>query len=150
MNEESIFAAALDKKTATERRAFLDEMCDGKPELRAEVEKLLQASSDAGSFLEHPVVGVDATVVSTAGRRNSMNPNDWVSNLACLRPCDKPGRLGLLDQYEIIEVVGYGGMGAVLRALDTKLSRVVAVKVMSPALATSATAARRFLREATT
>src|SRR6185436_4903565 len=67
-----------------------------------------------------------------------------------LSPCDKPDRIGKLDQYEIIEVVGHGGMGTVLRAFDTKLSRVVALKVMTPELAANATAVRRFLREATT
>ena len=39
-------------------------------------------------------------------------------------------------------------MGAVLRAYDTKLSRVVAVKVMAPELAANPTAVKRFQREA--
>src|SRR5262249_57581566 len=50
--------------------------------------------------------------------------------------------------YEVLEVVGRGGTGVVLRARDTKLLRVVAVKALAPPLAASGTARRRFVREA--
>jgi eukaryotic-like serine/threonine-protein kinase len=45
-------------------------------------------------------------------------------------------------------VVGRGGMGVVLRALDGVLHRIVAVKVLAPHLASSAPARKRFIREA--
>src|SRR5262249_20984681 len=60
----------------------------------------------------------------------------------------KPGSLGRLDHYEILELVGKGGMGVVLRAFDEKLHRVVAIKVLAPFLASSGTARQRFVREA--
>src|SRR5207248_6841364 len=56
--------------------------------------------------------------------------------------------LGRLGHYEVLDLVGRGGMGVVLRAFDEVLHRVVAIKVMAPQLATSATARRPFLREA--
>src|SRR5262249_42852539 len=49
---------------------------------------------------------------------------------------------------EVCEVVGRGGTGVVLGARDTKLSRVVAVKVLAATLAASGTARQRFAREA--
>jgi WD40 repeat protein len=65
-----------------------------------------------------------------------------------LTPPEKPGSLGRLGHYEVSEVVGHGGMGLVLKAFDQSLQRVVAIKVMAPQLATSATARKRFVREA--
>jgi len=150
MNEETIFAAALAKKTASERQSFLNEACAGNGALRSAVEELLRADADAGSFLDHPPVGVDATVSSESPGRDTVGSASWAARLPFLKPCDKPDRMGKLGVYEVIEVVGQGGMGAVLRAFDTKLSRVVAVKVMSPDLAANPTAVKRFLREATT
>jgi len=146
---ESIFTAALDKSTRVERAAFLDEACAGQPEMRERVEALLRADNDAGSFLAHPVSGMEATIAAT-GNGDTVNSGSQDVSLSFLKPCDTPGRLGSLDQYEIIEVVGQGGMGTVLRAFDTKLSRVVAVKVMAPELSANPSAVKRFQREATT
>src|SRR5215472_6833763 len=52
-----------------------------------------------------------------------------------------------LGSYEILSRVGAGGMGEVYRALDTKLNRPVAIKVLSDDLADAASR-RRFQREA--
>jgi serine/threonine-protein kinase len=65
-----------------------------------------------------------------------------------LQPTPRPDSLGRLGHYEVLEVVGKGGMGMVLRAFDEKLHRVVAIKVMAAELAASATARQRFIREA--
>src|SRR5262249_49639576 len=65
-----------------------------------------------------------------------------------LGPPQEPGHLGRLGHYEVAGVVGRGGMGAVLKAFDEQLRRVVAVKVMAPQLAASASARRRFTRVA--
>ena len=65
-----------------------------------------------------------------------------------LHPSDDPSSLGRLGMYEISEVIGSGGMGIVLKGHDAKLNRVVALKVLTPALALNTTARKRFLREA--
>ncbi len=49
---EAIFAAALEKLSATERSALLDEACAGDPALRQRVEALLNAHADADGFLQ--------------------------------------------------------------------------------------------------
>jgi serine/threonine-protein kinase len=65
-----------------------------------------------------------------------------------LAPPKEPGHLGRLGRYEILETLGRGGMGVVLKAFDESLHRVVAIKVLSPHLASNATARKRFTREA--
>jgi serine/threonine-protein kinase len=65
-----------------------------------------------------------------------------------LGPPAQPGELGTLGPYRVLAVIGRGGMGVVLKALDERLGRVVAVKVLAPQLAASDTARRRFDREA--
>jgi len=60
----------------------------------------------------------------------------------------EPGRLGRIDHYTLLEAIGHGSMGVVLRAFDEKLKRVVAVKVLSPVWAARPRARERFLREA--
>lgn len=52
--------------------------------------------------------------------------------------------------YRIVSPVGAGGMSRVYRAVDERLAREVALKVMDPALTGETSALRRFLREART
>ncbi|HVC97893.1 MAG TPA: serine/threonine-protein kinase [Pirellulales bacterium] len=65
-----------------------------------------------------------------------------------LDACDRDGALGRLGEYEILEVIGRGGMGVVLKGFHRELGRFVAVKVMAPHLASSGAARQRFIREA--
>lgn len=65
-----------------------------------------------------------------------------------LSPSETPGRLGTLGTFEIIKVLGRGGMGVVLHAFDPCLQRDVAVKILDPQLANNETARERFCREA--
>ncbi|MFE4614796.1 Stk1 family PASTA domain-containing Ser/Thr kinase [Streptomyces sp. NPDC056747] len=55
----------------------------------------------------------------------------------------------LLDgRYRVDARIAVGGMATVYRAVDTRLDRVLALKVMHPALATDASFVERFIREA--
>jgi eukaryotic-like serine/threonine-protein kinase len=65
-----------------------------------------------------------------------------------LQPSTRPGALGRLAHYEVLEVLGQGGFGTVVRAFDEKLHRMVAIKIMSPQLAATSPARKRFMREA--
>jgi hypothetical protein len=70
----------------------------------------------------------------------------WV--LSFLRPAKEGEALGLLEGYQVTEVLGQGGMGVVVKAFDPPLKRWVAIKVLSPALAGDPVARQRFAREA--
>lgn len=65
-----------------------------------------------------------------------------------LAPSDNPAMLGRIGEFEILEPIGSGGMGIVLKGYDHELNRYIAVKVLHPHCATSAGARRRFAREA--
>jgi phage FluMu protein Com len=67
-----------------------------------------------------------------------------------LAPAENPDELGRLGKYRILAILGHGGMGVVYKAEDPLLKRPVALKAMLPALAASASAGQRFLREAQT
>jgi urea transport system substrate-binding protein len=65
-----------------------------------------------------------------------------------LAPPTGPDELGWLANYRVLKIVGRGGMGVVLRAEDTHLQRIVALKVILPEIAANSLARERFLREA--
>ncbi len=68
--------------------------------------------------------------------------------LRLLAPTDNERSLGRLGGYEVMGVIGSGGMGVVLKAFDPALNRNVAIKVLSPHLGDSGAARIRFSREA--
>ena len=130
---EGLFLLALQRPDSVDREAFLDEACGNDEERRRRVTALLRAFNDAGSFLETPAGGP--------------RPQQEIS-LSFLKPTNKEGVLGTIGPYEVLEVIGRGGMGVVMRAVDPKLNRVVAVKALLPELAANPNSRRRFLREA--
>jgi serine/threonine protein kinase/Tol biopolymer transport system component len=147
MNEREIFLQALDIVDPQQRSRYLDAACGGDGQLREQVERLIRAHAAADQFLETPPSEVRGGR-TTAGSHDTAAGVGQQPDLSFLRPCDTPQRLGCLGAYEVLQVLGQGGMGLVLRAFDVTLSRVVAIKVLAPELAANAMARQRFLREA--
>jgi WD40 repeat protein len=142
MRERAIFFEALDRDDPAERAAYLDEACAGDAALRQRIEALLHAHAAAGNFLARPAGQ------QLAARGDMLTKQAEEVPLDFLAPASRPGSQGRLGHYEVLEVVGTGGMGIVLRAFDDKLHRVAAIKVLAPALASSGSARQRFVREA--
>src|SRR5580658_8154524 len=65
-----------------------------------------------------------------------------------LSPPPRPGLLAVLDHFEIIRILGGGGMGIVLLARDSRNGRDVAVKLIKSELVTNQQVVHRFLKEA--
>ena len=111
-------------------------MCGGDDALRAEVESLLAAIEQAGTFIDRPAL-------------QSLAPSAGLSASAILDPASRaldPG--DSLGSYEVLEFVGAGGMGEVYRARDANLNRDVALKVLPEAFASDSDRLARFKREA--
>src|SRR5205823_10794170 len=69
-------------------------------------------------------------------------------DLDFLQPSTNSASLGRLGAYEILEILGRGGMGIVLKAFDPALHRPVAIKVLAAEYAANGAARKRFAREA--
>jgi serine/threonine-protein kinase len=121
---EELYHAALERPES-QRPAFLRAACDDEAMSR-EVESLL-AEGAAEQFLAMPAIELAAREM--AGSRDALI-----------------GRH--LGPYEILSILGVGGMGVVYRARDTKLQREVAIKVLPHAVATDPDCVARFAREA--
>jgi TolB-like protein/Flp pilus assembly protein TadD len=142
---KDVFHAALELDPGA-RAAFLDQTCRNDPALRREVEALLASHSAGGRFLTNggapPDVVEDAGASSGDGVPTPAQAGSGTSKPPALRSG------ALLGPYEIIELLGAGGMGEVYRARDTRLGREVAVKVLPEHLQANAAARGRFEREA--
>lgn len=90
----------------------------------------------------------DSLVGIEDDKRSTVAKGSPLVVISGLKPSQEHDALGELGDYTVREVIGYGGMGTVLKAWDKRLSRVVAIKVLHPHLAMSGAARVRFAREA--
>jgi serine/threonine protein kinase len=124
---KEIFDAAL-QRAPLERERFLVENCGGDEELRREVQSLLSSFDGANSFLQKPAVGEIADVIKSIDKK-----------------LEGGKRFG---HYQILKLLGAGGMGEVYLAEDTKLDRRVAVKFLNEEFSRDADKLNRFIQEA--
>src|SRR5262245_26072876 len=105
---KSIFLEAIDNYAPEQWPAFLEQACSGDAVLRSEVERLLQAQADIGSFHE---------------------PFGGVANTTLEQPItEAPGTI--IGPYKLLEQIGEGGMGTVWMAQQSEpVKRLVAVKL---------------------
>ena len=121
---------------------------DGKASLSSEsnvTEIEIKAIEDPSQT--HPVSG------QSASERSAPDPSFDAAMLSreiqgWLDPTDDPNMMGRFAGYEIVGVIGHGGMGIVLKGFEPSLNRFVAIKAMAPRLASSEAARKRFSREA--
>jgi len=115
-----IFTAALALETPDERARYLDEACQGKPELRGRVEVLLRAHEQASGFLEKTM-------------RVPPPSSDF----------EIEGAGVMIGHYKLLEKIGEGGFGVVYMAEQKEpVHRKVALKIIKAGMDTKEVVAR--------
>jgi serine/threonine protein kinase/Tol biopolymer transport system component len=123
---EALYYAALEI-AAGEREGFLAIACAGDEALRREVFSLLSSAERADSFLETPLTSVGLMLMNV--EHESLKGQS-------------------IGPYQLIELLGRGGMGEVYLAHDPRLNRRVALKLLPIAIVDDGERARRFEQEA--
>jgi predicted ATPase/serine/threonine protein kinase len=114
------------RRTPQERPPYLDSVCGADADLRREVESLIASHEEAGSQFLHAAAPEVLKFAPPSALASGTN----------------------VGSYQIIELLGAGGMGEVYRARDPRLDRELAIKVLSLALCSHPEALSRFEREA--
>ena len=118
---EMIYNTAVKKKSGAERSAYLDAVCGDDNVLRARVETLLKAHEQVGDYLEVPAV----------------DPNVTIDGPQIEGPGTKIGR------YELLSLIGEGGMGLVYLAEQKEpVRRKVVLKIIKPGMDSKQVVAR--------
>ena len=113
-SEETIFGEALNRGSAAERGAYLDEVCAGNPQLRSQVEALLLGHRRSGGILEVHPAGLEMT-------RPTSPSSEGVGSA--------------VGPYKLLEQIGGGGMGVVYMAEQLRpVRRKVALKIIKPGM----------------
>lgn len=124
MNELDLFAAAIAIAEPTERNAWLDRECIGRPELRKRLKMLLDQHVGTQQLLDRP---------------NATDRNDATA----LMPEKSLNGTVLAGRYKLLEQIGDGGMGTVWMAEQREpVKRLVAVKLIKPGMDSSEVLAR--------
>ncbi|UCD51368.1 MAG: protein kinase [Phycisphaerales bacterium] len=121
-NPEEILQKAVEIINPAERAAYLEQACGGDGALRAEIESLLKAHQEAGTFLDAPALDREVTL-ATAG------------------PMEGPGTV--IGRFKLLEQIGEGGMATVYMAEQERpVRRKVALKIVKLGMDTKSVIAR--------
>jgi serine/threonine protein kinase/tetratricopeptide (TPR) repeat protein len=136
-----LFLAAADLSPEARSR-YLGQACGADWELRRELDELLERDAHS-AIMDHGLVlpSLPLPVEGSCGPASGAPERDESDRVV--------GASGprFVGQYEVLGLLGQGGMGAVYRARQASPSRVVALKIIHPALLTPALL-RRFEFEA--
>src|SRR5688572_28334450 len=126
---KQIFQSALERNPA-ERSAFLKQACAGDPALRSQVESLISSHDQADDSIEAMAVEAATEMLARADDRADLIAGKQIG------------------RYQVLTLIGRGGMGEVFLAQDTTLGRKVALKLLRTDFTRNEERLRRFRQEA--
>ena len=135
----------LQEKLAERDESIVREHLGECPACQSQLEEIVAASTD-WEFARNQLSRDPFTRAGITDK--SLTDSEWDQLEARLGPTDNPDMLGRLGCYEVCGVIGQGSTATVLKAYEPRLSRYVAIKVLSPTIAAKGTARSRFEREA--
>jgi len=110
---EAIFYAALERESEQARAAYLAEQCGDDQDLRAQVQRLLDAHGHVDGFLEGKAADIVATRDAPIGERSGT----------------------VIGRYKLLQEIGEGGFGVVFMAQQQEpVRRKVALKIIKPGM----------------
>ncbi|MDB5340941.1 MAG: Serine/threonine protein kinaserelated protein, partial [Planctomycetaceae bacterium] len=128
-------------------QAKLESIATDGTNLSSLVQSLHESEPSSQSAYWPALKSLDAAVQVTMIPRSAVaRPREL--SLHFLQPATDAAYLGRLAQFDVMRVLGRGGMGIVLEAFDSRLQRNVALKVLDPELAGDEVSRQRFCREA--
>ena len=137
-----LLESALAGSLPPDKEKVLQEHLDQCESCSAAIERL--AGCDA--FCREAALLLTEDAMDEAATREDWSAVDF--GIEFLDSVDEPNVLGSLGGYHVLEIIGRGGMGFVLKGFDLELRRYVAIKALAPHLAQSPLARKRFAREA--
>ncbi len=127
-------------------QAKLEDIATGGTNLSKVVEHLDETQPLATSAYWPALKALDADGPQAVALKQAIRSLDV--SLDFLQPPTDQAYLGRLAHFDVMRILGRGGMGIVLEAFDSRLQRNVALKVLDPELAGDEISRQRFCREA--
>jgi WD40 repeat protein len=121
-----VYLGASEIMDPDQRRRFIDERCSHAPELRSQVQQLLQQGAADADFMSVPAGLMPELVAEFA------------------QTSDEPLQPGfVIERYQLLRQLGHGGMGTVFQAKQLEpVERLVALKILRSGFLTAGAAAR--------
>lgn len=150
--DSDLLRAIMRGSTDADEQQRIEEHLQTCAQCRAVMDLILDEGTESAGVGDPQMTEVEAKAPERPKRDLETVPSEEEDFTDFLRRICRPSAtcLGQIGPYEIVARIGRGGMGAVVKARDTRLDRYVAIKFLRPEYTRDISFVDRFLREART